>query len=175
MGGIEQSRPAAMRSAASEVPCARAMRPWLMLLAVAVWLAVFPLPRAQGYTTFTGPTSYDIPPLAVGEHGLQGVVTADFNGDADPDIAVIHEDPDKVSVLLGAAGGTFTGPTDYALFSSANRWGSQSATSTGTRTPISSLRTRGSTSGTPTWRCRRPARRDRRHVHETDAVHLHGR
>ena len=93
-----------------------------ILAAVAALLAgVLPLPAASGFT-FSGPTNYNIPPLVV-DHGLQGVVTADFNGDADPDIAVIHEDPDKVSVLLGAAGGTFTGPTDYVLFEHANPLG----------------------------------------------------
>jgi hypothetical protein len=69
--------------------------------------------------SFSAPTSYTIPPI-VAEKGLQSVAVGDFNGDLDPDLAIAHEDADKISVLLGAAGGTFTGPTDFPLFSHAN-------------------------------------------------------
>jgi hypothetical protein len=120
-----------------------------MLLAVAVWLAVLPIAGALGSFTLSGPTNYDVPPLAVGEHGLQGVVTADFNGDTDPDIAVVHEDPDKVSVLLGAAGGTFTGPTDFALFSSANPLGITLGNFNNDSDPDLVTANEGSSSGSP--------------------------
>jgi hypothetical protein len=39
----------------------------------------------------------------------------DFNGDADPDIAVGNRLSDSVSILLGSTGGSFTGPTDLTL------------------------------------------------------------
>jgi VCBS repeat protein len=120
-----QCRPAGMPSAASRTaPRARARRRLtlpILTATVASIVAVLPLPAASAFT-FSGPANYDVPPLVV-DHGLQGVVTADFTGDADPDIAVIHEDPDKVSVLLGGTGGSFTGPTDFALFSHANPLG----------------------------------------------------
>ncbi len=36
-----------------------------------------------------------------------------FNGDADPDLAVANEDSDNVSVLLGGSGGSFGAPANY--------------------------------------------------------------
>ena len=36
------------------------------------------------------------------------VAVGDFNGDSDPDLAVANQDSDNVSILLGAAGGSFT-------------------------------------------------------------------
>jgi hypothetical protein len=54
--------------------------------------------------SFGAPTSYQ-----VGDTGTQTVsqlTTADFNGDHDPDLAVAL--PDRVVVLVGGAGGTFT-------------------------------------------------------------------
>ena len=36
----------------------------------------------------------------------------DFNGDGDPDLAVADQSPGEILVLLGGAGGTFTGPTE---------------------------------------------------------------
>jgi uncharacterized protein len=42
------------------------------------------------------------------------VAAADFNGDSDPDLAVVNLDSDTVSILVGAPGGTFTGPTNLA-------------------------------------------------------------
>ena len=43
------------------------------------------------------------------------MVSADFNGDSDPDLAVANEGTDNVSILLGAAGATFTGPTNVGV------------------------------------------------------------
>jgi uncharacterized protein len=40
------------------------------------------------------------------------VATADFNGDADPDMAVANLNSDTVSILLGEPGGTFTAAAD---------------------------------------------------------------
>ena len=42
----------------------------------------------------------------------RAVAVADFNGDSDPDLAVANEGTNNVSVLVGGAGGTFTGPTN---------------------------------------------------------------
>jgi hypothetical protein len=39
----------------------------------------------------------------------------DFNGDADPDLAVANSFSDNVSVLLGGAGGSFSGPTNLTV------------------------------------------------------------
>jgi hypothetical protein len=39
------------------------------------------------------------------------VAVGDFNGDGDPDIAVGDMSPGQILVLLGAAGGSFSGPT----------------------------------------------------------------
>ena len=42
---------------------------------------------------------------------------SDFNGDSDPDLAVANEATNNVSVLLGSAGGSFTGPTNFGVCS----------------------------------------------------------
>src|SRR5688572_12832400 len=56
---------------------------------------------------FTGPTNFPV------GSSPTAMVVGDFNGDSDPDLAVVNGGDDDVSVLLGAAGGTFTGPTDF--------------------------------------------------------------
>ena len=60
----------------------------------------------------------------------------DFNGDADPDIAVANRDSDNVSILLGSTGGTFTGPTNFrsppATIPPGWRWASSTPTRTRT-------------------------------------------
>jgi hypothetical protein len=62
-------------------------------------------------SSFSAPVSYSagVKP--------QDLAIADFNGDNDPDIAIANETTGSatgaVSILLGAAGGTFTGPTNY--------------------------------------------------------------
>jgi hypothetical protein len=47
--------------------------------------------------------------------GPQWVAVGDFNGDADPDLAVANSFSDNVSVLLGGAGGSFSGPTNLTV------------------------------------------------------------
>jgi hypothetical protein len=42
------------------------------------------------------------------------VAVSDFNGDDDPDLAVANRFSSNVSVLLGGAAGSFTGPTSFA-------------------------------------------------------------
>jgi VCBS repeat-containing protein len=43
------------------------------------------------------------------------VAVGDFNGDGDPDLAVGDMSPGEVLVLLGSAGGSFTGPTTLTV------------------------------------------------------------
>jgi large repetitive protein len=75
-----------------------------MFLTLAAWTAA----AAHG-VTFTGPTNFGV------GNSPQAVAAADFNGDSDPDLAVVNEFSHNVSVLLGGAGGSFTGPTDFAV------------------------------------------------------------
>ena len=42
------------------------------------------------------------------------MAVGDLNGDGDPDLAVANFSSSNVSVLLGDADGTFTGPTNFA-------------------------------------------------------------
>lgn len=44
----------------------------------------------------------------------RGVATADFNNDGRPDLAVVNQGSDNVSVLLGQASGIFEAATNYA-------------------------------------------------------------
>src|SRR6266542_437013 len=44
----------------------------------------------------------------------RSVAVGDFNGDTDPDLAVANDSSDNVSILLGGAGGSFSGPTNFA-------------------------------------------------------------
>jgi VCBS repeat-containing protein len=64
--------------------------------------------------TFTGPTAF--PPDSQAEGGLASVAVGDFNKDGDPDLAVanVNFESNRVSVLLGGAGGSFGGPTNFA-------------------------------------------------------------
>ena len=41
------------------------------------------------------------------------MAVGDFNADDDPDLAVANRNSNTVSVLIGGAGGTFTGPIDF--------------------------------------------------------------
>ena len=43
------------------------------------------------------------------------VAVGDFNGDGDPDLAVGDMSPGEILVLLGSAGGTFSGPTTLTV------------------------------------------------------------
>jgi hypothetical protein len=64
--------------------------------------------------TFTGPTDYPL------HYSLNTVVTADFNGDSDPDLAASSDFPNgNVAILVGGAGASFTGPTNYSAGSQA--------------------------------------------------------
>ena len=47
-----------------------------------------------------------------------GVVIADFNGDLKPDMAVVSDNPDKVSVFTNNGSGGLTGPVNYQVGSS---------------------------------------------------------
>ena len=42
------------------------------------------------------------------------MAVGDFNGDADPDLAVANPGSNDVSVLLGGAGGSFAAATNFA-------------------------------------------------------------
>jgi VCBS repeat-containing protein len=64
-------------------------------------------------STFTGPTAF--PPEPQAEGGLASVAVGDFNRDGDPDLAVANVDLNRVSVLLGGAGGSFAGPTNFGV------------------------------------------------------------
>ena len=66
-------------------------------------------PGAAHALSFTGPTN-----IGVG-NAPQAVVTGSFNGDADPDLAVVNQGTNNVSVLLGGAGASFSGPTDFVV------------------------------------------------------------
>ena len=72
--------------------------------------------------SFTGPTNFAVgSPRQFGSNTFfpHSVAVGDFNGDSDPDLAVangaspVAHGSDDVSILLGAAGGSFTGPTDF--------------------------------------------------------------
>ena len=66
-----------------------------------------------GDGTFSAPTDFATGPAPF------AVAVDDFNGDDDPDVAVANDTgstrpaSNTVSVLLGGAGGSFTGPTTY--------------------------------------------------------------
>ena len=68
------------------------------LIAIACW------PGAAHAVNFTGPTT-----TAVGS-SPQSVITGNFNGDSDPDLAVVSQNASNVSVLLGGAGASFSAP-----------------------------------------------------------------
>jgi VCBS repeat-containing protein len=73
------------------------------------------LAQVQAPVSFSAPTSF-----AAGESPVS-VATGDFNADNDPDLAVANQSysDGTVSVLLGGAAGSFTGPTSFptGLFS----------------------------------------------------------
>jgi hypothetical protein len=43
----------------------------------------------------------------------RSIAVGQFNGDNDPDLAVANQGSDNVSVLLGGAGSSFTGPKSF--------------------------------------------------------------
>jgi VCBS repeat-containing protein len=66
--------------------------------------------------TFT--TAAKVPPENQADGGLSWVAVGDFNGDGDPDLAASNMNTGNVEVLLGGAGGSFTGPTNFPAGSS---------------------------------------------------------
>jgi VCBS repeat-containing protein len=66
--------------------------------------------------TFT--TAAKVPPENQADGGLSWVAVGDFNGDGDPDLAAANMNTGNVEVLLGGAGGSFTGPTNFSAGSS---------------------------------------------------------
>src|SRR5688500_16071157 len=74
-----------------------------VLACAAVWA-----PAAHAID-FSGPTN-----CATGNFH-QSVVVGEFSGDSDPDLAIVNEHANTVSILLGGAGGTFSAPTDFAV------------------------------------------------------------
>ena len=67
-------------------------------------IAIACSPGAAHAVNFTGPTT-----IAVGS-SPQSVITGNFNGDSDPDLAVVSQNANNVSVLLGGAGASFSAP-----------------------------------------------------------------
>ena len=84
-----------------------ARRPWALVSLLALG-AVLSLAPVAGAASFTGPTDYMVGASPV------SVAVADFNGDADLDLAVANFGSGNVSVLLGGAGGTFGPATNLA-------------------------------------------------------------
>src|SRR4029453_16935269 len=81
------------------------------LLLVPTALAGTALAQAQTQASF-GPAAT----VTVGD-GPASVAVGDFNGDNDPDLAVANQFDGTVSVLLGTAGGAFSGPTRAGNYS----------------------------------------------------------
>jgi predicted NUDIX family NTP pyrophosphohydrolase len=80
-----------------------------LALLLSIWLATvaWTTPAAQA-VFFSGPTFHGVGTAP------QLVAIANFNGesDSDPDLAVVNEFSDDVSILLGAAGSSFNAPTN---------------------------------------------------------------
>jgi hypothetical protein len=76
--------------------------------AVAVVVALAVPAGAPAQVSFSPPADY-----AVGEVP-SSVVAADFDGDADPDLAVTNTESDDVSLLRGGSGGEFAAATSIA-------------------------------------------------------------
>jgi FG-GAP-like repeat len=84
-----------------------ARRRWTLVSLLALGAVLSLTPVASG-ATFTGPTDYVVGASPV------SVAVADFNGDADLDLAVANRGSGNVSVLLGGDGATFGSSTNYA-------------------------------------------------------------
>jgi Thrombospondin type 3 repeat/RTX calcium-binding nonapeptide repeat (4 copies)/FG-GAP-like repeat/Bacterial TSP3 repeat len=72
-------------------------------------------------TGSTGATFNAPVPITVGA-GPIDIATGDFNGDADPDLAVAHLGLDRVTILTGAANATFVESGTFDPGSSGNMW-----------------------------------------------------
>ena len=77
-----------------------------LLIGVLVAIAAC-APTAASALTFAPPVHH-----ATGNSPVD-VTVANFNGDSDPDLAVVNEFSDGVSIHLGSTGETFTAPTTY--------------------------------------------------------------
>jgi hypothetical protein len=66
----------------------------------------------QGNGTFAAPTVF---PAGSSNAGFVSVAVADFNGDDQADLAVLNNDSNAVSVLLGNGDGTFGTGSDFAV------------------------------------------------------------
>ena len=80
--------------------------PKIVLLAAATLALCAPPAAAVGFGT---------PSTVAADNSPQHVAVGEFNGDSDPDLAVVNQSSNNVSILLGAAGGTFTGPVNYPV------------------------------------------------------------
>lgn len=66
---------------------------------------------ATGDLTFAPPVTYDLPY----DSAPFGIAVADFDGDGRPDVAIVNQRFNNVSIFLNQAGdGTLVGPTDFA-------------------------------------------------------------
>jgi hypothetical protein len=85
----------------------------IVALAIAVIaLAAAITPAQVDSPLFDTWRSFDTAELQVAEYPTHGKV-ADFNGDGDPDLAVIYRRRPKLSLLFGNGDGTFGEPTHY--------------------------------------------------------------
>ena len=94
---------------------------------VAVVAALAAPAAAPAQLSFGGPTNF-----TVGDEP-QSVAVGDFNGDADPDLAVGNTRSGTVTVLLGGAGGDFTAATtlnagDYPAYVAAGATATHTST-----------------------------------------------
>src|SRR3954452_13154251 len=71
-------------------------------LALLLTFAVAGQASAGPIVSFAAPTKIALPA------NPSSVATADFNSDGDPDLAVASDASEKVSILTGGLGGTFT-------------------------------------------------------------------
>lgn len=79
-----------------------------LVTAIAAWLAH--AAHAQCPTVFGGPTSFP-----VGGIGSRALVKADFNVDGLPDLAVVNNGSNTVSILLATGLGTFGASQNFAV------------------------------------------------------------
>src|SRR5262245_30138337 len=77
---------------------------WMVAAAAVALAAQAP---AASALSLNGPTNYPV------GNAPQSVHVAELNGDSDPDLAVVNQSTNDVSILLGAAGGTFSAATNY--------------------------------------------------------------
>ncbi len=73
----------------------------------------------DGKGGFAPPDSSD---FASGGSTARGVLTADFNRDGKPDLAVVNEDNNTVGILLGNGDGTFAAVSTYGTGSTVSSW-----------------------------------------------------